>query len=82
MRKFSQKTIQAIVDRAIYEFLNDASAPEAVDFFYKGHYVSAAIDWSHEMSCFYVFDFLVGYSRCVMRYKVNEDYDLDSASCL
>ena len=79
MKKFGRKTIQAIVDRAIEEFVNDESAPDLVEFLYNGHYVSATIDWSNARSCFYVYDFLVVYSRCVMRYKVREDFDLSSA---
>lgn len=82
MKKFGRKTIQSIVDRAIEEFVNDESAPELVGFFYNGHYVSVTIDWSYERSCFYVYDFLVVYSNCVMRYKVNEDFDFNLALCL
>ena len=79
MKKFGRKTIQAIVDRAIEEFVNDASAPELVGFLYNGHYVSASIEWSNARCCFYVYDFLVVYSRCVMRYTVGDDFDLSSA---
>ncbi len=82
MRKMSSTSIHNIIKRACVEFKNDDSAPELVGFFYKGHYVSATIDWSYAKTCYYVFDFLVVYSNCVMRYKVNVDYDFDSACCL
>ena len=81
MRKFGCKTIKSILDRAITEFLNDDSAPELVGFFYKGHYVSATIDWSIALTSFYVFDFLVIYPRCVMRYHAGVDFDFSSAQC-
>ena len=82
MRKLNSTSIQTVLNLACVEFKNDVSAPAFVGFFYKGHYVSATIDWSYERSCFYVYDFLVVYSNCVMRYKVNVDFDFDSACCL
>ncbi len=82
MRKFNSISIQTILNRACSDFINDDSVPEFVSFFYKGHYVSATIDWSYEHSCFYVSDFLVVYKNCVARYKVNEDFDFNIACCL
>lgn len=81
MRKLGRAAIQSIIERAVHEFLNDDSAPELVSFSWKGHYVEATFEWSNLRSAFYVSSFCVVYSRSVMIYKVNEDYNICFAWC-
>lgn len=82
MKKFGQTTTQAIVERAIKEFMDDLSAPDFVSFFWKGHYVEATFDWSYSRGAFYLSTFSVVYSRCVMQYNVDVDYDRRIAWCI
>lgn len=81
MKKFSRATIQSVLDRAIRIFMDDASVPSTVTFFFKGHYVEAHIRWCSCRRCYYVSQFSVVYSRCVMLYFVRNDYDIFSAIC-
>lgn len=82
MRKLGREAIQAIIKRACKEFLDDASAPDFVTFPYKGHFVNAVFEWSNSRCAWYLSYFDVIYSRAVMRYTVNEDYDICFAWCL
>lgn len=81
MRRFSRATIQTIVKRACKEFLEDGSAPDFVSFLYKGHYVKAVFEWAPLRGSWYLYYFDVVYSRSVMRYTVDEDFDICSAWC-
>ena len=81
MKKFSRATIQSVLDRAIREFMDDESAPYTVNFIFKGHFVEAKFCWSPTRLCYYVSQFSVVYSRCVMLYFVRNDYDISSALC-
>lgn len=81
MRKLGHEAIQSVIKRACKEFLEDNSAPEFVSFLYKGHYVEAEFEWSSSRCLWYVSRFCVVYSRCVMHYNVNEDYDFSFACC-
>lgn len=81
MKKFGRDTIQCIVDRAIQEFMNDLEAPDFVVFFWKGHFVEALFEWSPSRCAFYLSKFTVVYTRCVMSYNVDEDFDQSIAWC-
>ncbi len=81
MKKFGRATIQDIIVRACKDFMEDDSAPDFVSFLFKGHYVNAVFEWSPLRCSWYLSYFDVVYSRCTMRYKVNEDYDLCFAWC-
>ena len=82
MRKLGREAILTIINRACKEFLEDDSAPYFVSFLYKGHYVYAVFEWSNSRCAWYLYYFDIVYSRSVMRYTVNEDYDLSFAWCL
>lgn len=81
MKKFCSKSIESIVKCAIDLFINDLDAPDFVCFFWKGHYVKASFEWSPLRCAYFLSDFIVVYSRCIMRYKVNEDFALSIALC-
>ncbi len=81
MRKLGREAIQTLIKRACKEFLEDDSAPDFVSFLYKGHYVNAVFEWSSLRSAWYLSYFDIVYSRSVVRYNVNEDYDLCFAWC-
>ncbi len=81
MRKFGRATIQSIIVRALQEFMNDESAPDFVTFTFRGHIVNAQFEWSPLRCAYYLSNFDVVYSRSVMRYNVNEDYDICFAFC-
>lgn len=81
MKKMGRESIQSIIKRACKEFLEDISAPDFVMFNYKGHTVRAYFEWSRSRRCWYLKSFDVLYSRCIMKYFVNNDFDLSSAWC-
>ncbi len=81
MKKFGQATIERIVKRAIKEFKEDLDAPDFLYFFWKGHYVEAVFAWSPSCRAFYLLSFSVVYSRCVMTYTVDVDFDCSIAWC-
>lgn len=81
MMKLCRNSIESIVDRAVKEFMNDLDSPAVVDFFWKGHNVEAYFEWDPSRYTYFVSRFLVIYPNCVMRYQLDDDFDLSIALC-
>lgn len=81
MKKFSRDTMKSIVSCAIREFMHDTESPDYVCFFWKGYLVQAFFERSPSRCAFYLSEFTVTYTRCVIKYLVDIDFDRSIAWC-
>ena len=81
MRKLGSASIQSILKLACTVFLKDDSSPYFVSLSYKGHKVIVFFSWSKSKQLWYVPNFKVVYSNCVMEYFAGIDYNMCSGFC-
>lgn len=79
MKKLGRASILDVLNRAKSEFIADSDAIDAVKFVYRDHIVIAFVDPLPDYSGWVVWRFQIVYSRCVMDYFLDTDYDYTDA---